>query len=155
MSWNVDQILTLDPNITLFTLNFKASRNSRLINNLIISSDITSAEYYNELMDVGSVELYLKESGQIKGAGIFELIGAAPNPFKDFIDISLRLPESAPVLITIYDAVGKVQRVIQVKGNKGLNIVRINKNDLADSGMYYYQVDATNNSATGKMVLID
>ncbi|MEO6189869.1 MAG: T9SS type A sorting domain-containing protein, partial [Saprospiraceae bacterium] len=155
ISWNADQILTLDPNTTLFTLNFKALGNSRLRNNLIISSDITTAEYYNEFMDNGSIELYLKGSGQITDASIFELIGGAPNPFKEFIDISLRLPESAPVVITIYDAVGKVHRVIQINGTKGLNIARINKKDLAGSGMYYYHIDAAHNTATGKMVLID
>jgi hypothetical protein len=57
--------------------------------------------------------------------------------------------------LTIYDVTGKVHRIYNVKGQKGLNTVSVNHNDLSTSGMFYYQLDAANQTATKRMIILE
>ncbi|MCC6816257.1 MAG: hypothetical protein IT267_07600, partial [Saprospiraceae bacterium] len=50
---------------------------------------------------------------------------------------------------------GKTIRVYNLTGVKGLNTYNVNKSDIGTSGVLYYQLDAANNTATKRMVVIE
>lgn len=154
-SWNHDKLIHINGNEVLFAIEFNSLSNAKLSNNLMISSDITTSECYNSSLESSSVELEFRTEKGIESAGIFELLPAQPNPFQVYTDLSFRLAESDAVKITIYDATGRVLRVIPMSGTKGFNTIRITKSELSGSGIYYYQVDSKDQTATGKIVLID
>ncbi|MEP7196590.1 MAG: T9SS type A sorting domain-containing protein [Saprospiraceae bacterium] len=155
MSWNTDQLLTMNPNQLIFKLKFKALRNSNLKNNLLISSEITEAEYYNEELEAHPIELMMRSSSGMIQAGIFELIGAIPNPWSTHTEIQFRLPEASAIRCSIYDATGRIVRIIPFDAKKGLNSINVNKADLNETGIYYYQLDSKDYSVTGKLIMIN
>jgi hypothetical protein len=52
----------------------------------------------------------------------------------------------------MYDVTGKVLRVYEIEGLKGLNTKVINKSELNGNGVIYYQLDAANYTATKRMI---
>ncbi|MDQ3141937.1 MAG: T9SS type A sorting domain-containing protein, partial [Bacteroidota bacterium] len=63
--------------------------------------------------------------------------------------------ESAVTTLTIYDVTGKVLRVYEIKGQKGINSKLIEKTELNGHGVLYYQLDAANYTATKRMVVME
>jgi len=57
--------------------------------------------------------------------------------------------------LSIYDVTGKVIFIKQLNAQKGLNTVKVNRSDLNGAGMYYYQLDSGNHTATKRMVIIE
>jgi hypothetical protein len=58
-------------------------------------------------------------------------------------------------VITIYNAVGKVVRIIPVDGQRGNNMVTVKGAELQAGGILYYQLDAGRFTATRKMILMN
>lgn len=69
--------------------------------------------------------------------------------------INYRLPAAGLAKLSIYDVTGKVLRVYELNGVKGLNSVKINRDELNTSGVLYYQLDALNFTATKRMLVMD
>ncbi|MEP7196438.1 MAG: HYR domain-containing protein [Saprospiraceae bacterium] len=153
-SWNANTALSFGKDDVLFTLVFKASKNAKLSQSFNINSDVTAAEAY-VASEVASVKLGVRTDRGVVTSEVFELYQNEPNPFNKSTVISYRLPEAGAVKLTIYDVTGKVVRVYDVKGQKGLNTYNVNKSDLNASGVLYYQLDAANNTATKRMVIIE
>ncbi|MBX7162873.1 MAG: T9SS type A sorting domain-containing protein, partial [Saprospiraceae bacterium] len=78
-----------------------------------------------------------------------------PNPFNKETVVSYRLPEAGAVKLSIYDVTGKVIRVYEIQGQKGLNTQKIEKSELNGGGVLYYQLDAANHTATKRMVVVE
>ena len=94
------------------------------------------------------------DRGVVEG-GVFELYQNEPNPFSKETVVRYRLPEASAVKLTVYDVTGKVVRVYELKGQKGLNSYQISKGDLNATGLLYYQLDATNHTATKRMLVVE
>ena len=154
-SWNSNHAISVDKKDVLFTLVFKANHNAALSKSLTISSDITYAEAYDGALNAQGVNLDVRSSNGVTSSGVFELYQNSPNPFQQSTEITFRLPEASPATLTIYDVTGKVHRIYNVKGEKGLNTVSVNHNDLSTSGMFYYQLDAANQTATKRMIILE
>jgi hypothetical protein len=69
--------------------------------------------------------------------------------------IGFTLPEAMDATVTVYDVTGKVVRVIEGSYAAGYNEVKVNRKDLAATGVMYYRLDASDFTATKKMVVID
>ena len=102
------------------------------------------------------------DPSQIEGVGQhelsrdgFALYQNTPNPFGEQTSISFRLPSASAAQITIYDVTGKVIQVIEGDYARGLNRVEVNKDDLPQTGVLYYQLDTEAYTATKKMVVIE
>jgi molybdenum cofactor biosynthesis enzyme len=120
-----------------------------------ITSDVTMAEAYDAKLNAKEVDLQIRNNNGQNVAGVFELYQNTPNPFDAYTEISFRLPSASAAVLTVYDVTGKIQRVIQVKGHKGVNTVRIDKSELNGTGMFYYQLDAENQTATKRMIIVE
>lgn len=92
------------------------------------------------------------------------LLNNYPNPFNPETWIPYRLAEAADVTLTIYDATGSVVRRIHVGHrtpaaytSKGKAIYWDGRNDFGErvsSGVYFYQLKASDYQATKKMVIV-
>ena len=154
-SWNSDRAINVATDEVLFTLIFKANRAGNLGGSMEITSDVTAAEAYNSSLDIMDVNLIVRNNQGQNVAGVFELFQNTPNPFGSVTEVSFRLPSAAAAVLTVYDVTGKVHRVYQVKGQKGMNTVRIEKSELNGTGMFYYQLDSDNQTATRRMVIVE
>jgi len=153
-SWNGNSASSFGREEVLFTLVFKALKNGKISQSFAITSEVTAAEAYVST-DVASVELGVRTDKGVVSSEVFELYQNEPNPFAKQTVISYRLPEAGAVKLTIYDVTGKTIRVYNLTGVKGLNTYNVNKSDIGTSGVLYYQLDAANNTATKRMVVIE
>jgi hypothetical protein len=154
-SWSNEHALTVGKNSTLFSLVFKANGSYDVSHLLAITSDITSAEAYDGHLNSKNISLSVRTSNGVVETGVFELYQNTPNPFSKETAISFRLPEAGQAKLSVYDLNGKVIRVYDFMGQKGLNTIQVLKNELNSSGVLYYQLDAANQTATRKLVIID
>jgi hypothetical protein len=136
----------------VFTLTFVAKADAQLSEVLSINSRYTTAEAYAANGDVQNVELDFNNGSTVAG---FELYQNTPNPFATETSIGFNLGADKEATITISDISGKVIKVIEVDGVKGYNQVVLSRNEVAASGILYYQLDTDTDSATKKMILID
>ena len=150
-SWNNKEGLSFGKDDVLFSLTFTAMKDVNIEELLAITSDITAAEAYNAKLDIKGVDLSVRTDNGVVESGVFELYQNSPNPFEVETSISFRLPNAGPALLTIYDVTGKVVRVYDIKGVKGLNTLKIEKDEIENSGVLYYQLDGAGHTATKRM----
>ena len=139
---------------TCWNSNTAISVNTTLAKVLLLSNDITQAEAYSSDLNAFQVKLNIAND-EIENSE-FVLFQNEPNPFKKETVVSFRLPRAMESSLTIYDQYGKVIRIYEIKGVKGINQISINKLDLnGGSNILYYQLDAADYTATKRMVLVD
>jgi hypothetical protein len=154
-SWNNKVALSVDANTTLFTVVFRANSNAKVGSLLAITSDVTAAEAYDASLNVKDLNLGVRTDKGIVESGVFELYQNTPNPFAKETVVSFRLPEAGTAKLSIYDVTGKVLRVYEMQGAKGMNTIKVQKSELNASGVLYYQLDAADHTATKRMVVIE
>ncbi len=152
-SWDARQATTVNSDGILFSIMFKVKKVVKLESSFEITSDVTKAEAYNVNMEESDVTLNVRSNKVLSSANVFELMQNSPNPFDAVTTINFRLPTATAAKLTIYDVAGKVLRVINLQGQKGLNTVTLTKSELNGAGMYYYQLDAEQFSATKRMIV--
>lgn len=154
-SWNSNKGESFGKEDNLFVIKFKALKSGNLSKMFAITGDITSVQAYDESGDVKDVKLGVRTQKGIVESGIFELYQNEPNPVSKFTSIGFRLAEAAPAKLTIYEPNGRVLRIYDIKGVKGLNKLDIKADELRSGNeVLFYQLDAGNNTATKKMVII-
>jgi hypothetical protein len=154
-SWNSNVGESYKSNEVLYSIVFKATRSGNISKMISITSDVTRAEAYDNLDQVKEVKLGVRTDNGIVETGVFELYQNEPNPFSKESVISYRLPEASAVKLTVYDVTGKVVRVYELAGQKGLNTYKITKSELNTSGVLYYQLDAADHTSTKRMIVVE
>jgi hypothetical protein len=77
-----------------------------------------------------------------------------PNPFNPETNISFYLPKQTKVKLTVYNALGqKISTLVNRVVSAGEKIVSFNASHLP-SGIYFYRLEADNNTFTKKMLLV-
>jgi hypothetical protein len=84
-----------------------------------------------------------------------ELFQNQPNPFKDFTNISFELAEAANTSIKVMDVTGKVVYTHVSNYEKGYHTLTLSNAHFTGKGVYYYQINAGEFTATKKMILIE
>ena len=135
---------------TVFSLVFTAKSNGELSDALTVNSRYTSAEAYNIEGETMNVELNF--NGQASTA--FDLYQNTPNPFKGETVIGFNLPQAGTATLTIQDVSGKLISLVEGEYAKGYNEVRINSNNLPNTGILYYTLESANDTATKKMIIL-
>jgi hypothetical protein len=154
VSWN--KVAPVSSADVLFTLSFEATESGDLHEMLSINakSKLTEAEAYNASEEILDVTLSFRNSVQSAGKD-FALFQNEPNPFEGSTVIGFTLPEAMDATVTVYDVTGKVVHMIEGSYAQGYNEIKVNRKDLAATGVMYYRLDATDFTATKKMVVID
>lgn len=154
-SWNNKTAQTVSREGTLFTVVFRALTSQSISSLLAITSDVTAAEAYDANLGIKDVNLGVRTNKGFVETGVFELYQNTPNPFTKSTVINFRLPEEGDAKLSIYDITGKVLRIYDVQGIKGMNSVKVDKSDLNVNGVLYYQLDAASHTATRQMILMN
>ena len=63
-----------------------------------------------------------------------------PNPFSTSTNIYFSIPKEDQVVLTIYDRDGRTIKFFQGIYTAGLNLITIQKEELTESGLYYYSI---------------
>lgn len=151
-SWNAMSGTELKAGQGTFTLKFRAKRDGKLSELLTASSRFTTAEAYNRNGDLLDVNLAF---GADEVSEQFALFQNRPNPFRSETLVGFVLPESGMAKLTIYDVSGKLISVVEDNFDKGYNEININRSDLSNVGVLYYQLETATHSAVRKMTIID
>ncbi len=153
-SWFDAKSVSIEDDAVLFSLSFTANGTAQVSEILDLNSQSTRAEAYGADASVLDVNLTFNQNGNVAG-GAFELYQNQPNPFKGETMISFNLPTASNATITVMDISGRVLKAVNGDFAEGYNEIKLNRNELAGSGVLYYQVDTPSNSASMKMILID
>jgi len=139
---------------TEFAVKFRAVKAGDISRMLNVSSRITKAEAYTAGGERNEVAFRFEGStGVVIGTG-FELYQNQPNPVVGKTSISFNLPESADATLKITTVEGRVVKMVKGAFAKGLNTVTLNRSDL-ESGILFYELSTSNNSAVKKMIIVD
>jgi hypothetical protein len=147
LSWNNDNAVNI---VDLLEAQFVAKKNGNTSEVLKLTSDLTKAELYNDNNEVLNLALENKSVN----AG-FELFQNSPNPFNGNTNISFVLPVASQVDFKVYDVTGKVLKQINREYTAGKHTITLERSQLGQSGILYYQLEAGEFIATKKMVVID
>ncbi|HMX39349.1 MAG TPA: T9SS type A sorting domain-containing protein, partial [Saprospiraceae bacterium] len=137
-----------------FTVRFRAQRSGRLSEMLTASSHITKAEAYAAATKMGVALRFQGAGGMATSGQQFALYQNTPNPVQGSTQIAFNLPVASEAVLTVTDAEGRVLKVVSGQYAKGLNVVTLQRSDLA-SGMLFYQLSTPTHTATLKMVVTD
>ncbi|MEM6967111.1 MAG: cohesin domain-containing protein, partial [Bacteroidota bacterium] len=151
-SWNDAKNVRVEDGATLFSMTFQAKEDIQLSEVLNLSNQYLRAEAYQgtTLFDVN-----LNISGTTVNASAFTLYQNTPNPFTTTTTISFNLPEASKATMKIFDSAGRVLKMVAGDFAKGYNEINIDRAELEGAGVLYYQLDAKQNTAIKKMILID
>lgn len=151
-SFDIPKGINLKADDILFIIEYKSLSDGNT-SSIKLDQSTLSAEVYE--MDASVRPLHLQTRDRNAEGAQNILYQNEPNPFKDFTNISFELSKSSNVVIRVVDVTGKV--VFSHKGQfgKGYNTITVSNNQLANSGVYYYQIEAGEFSATKKMILIE
>jgi len=91
--------------------------------------------------------------------GIFQLNQNYPNPFNPTTTIRYQLPKSAPVVLTIYNLLGReIRKLLDENQSVGEHAVqwdgRNSEGNEVASGLYVYRLNADSFHQTRKMLLL-
>jgi len=137
-------------NERLFTLKLRARTNVKLSDVISINSSITPMLGFDKELEDSRIQL--RSSTGV--ATEFVLLQNEPNPWSTTTSIGMLLPHKGEVMLTIYDATGKIFYKEEKTFNKGYNEWMIEKTQIESNGVYYYQVDFDTNTQTRKMVIL-
>ncbi len=146
LSWNNESVQKVTD---VVNLTFVVKANSKISEALSMSDFVSQA--YSE--DLESIDIAIRSNN--KEGQSFELMQNTPNPFAETTEISFIIPQTSKVSLTIYDVKGRSVIKHAEKYEAGKNTISINRRDIGTSGVYYYTLEAGNNFATKKMVIID
>jgi len=151
-SWNGETPIATETNEVLFGLTFIPNRTGLLSEMIEISSAITTAEAYNTDGDLLNVAINFNSATTTKG---FVLNQNTPNPFNGATTIGFNLPTAGIATLKVMDIQGKVLKTIEADYAKGYNHITLSTTDLGATGILYYQLEAADNVATKKMIIIE
>ncbi len=84
----------------------------------------------------------------------FALAQNYPNPFNPTTQIKFSIPETAHVILTVYNSLGqRIAELVNEEKAPGIYEVPFDGNNLSN-GIYFYRISAGNYSATKKMILL-
>jgi len=135
----------------LFEITFEAKESGLISQLLNLAHTISSEAYTNESTEVLAIELGFQD--QLGESMV--LHQNTPNPFSTETIIPFELAKETAVSITIFDTAGKVVYTHSGMYNKGMNQLRLNKEEVATTGILYYQLQSEGQSLSKKMMLID
>ncbi len=154
-SWNHIAGKTMKDGRNLFRLHFKALKDGLLSEWMHVDSRFTDAEAYNKVEELGVALQFVDTDRATIATAPFELYQNIPNPFDAATIVGFHLPEASSGELRIFDIQGNLVRIIAGDFAKGHNELKIDRNELPESGMLFYQLRTKSYTATKMMILID
>ena len=148
---------SINENVILFQLQFKAKTNVQLKEVLQLNSQHISAEAYHEQMGIMDVQLEYKATNKEinDDSATFALYQNHPNPFYHTTRIGFYLPEATSVRLSIFDISGKEIKAYKGEFPQGNNYFNLEKEELNRSGTLLYRLATPTHTASKRMILIE
>ncbi len=136
-----------------FAVTFRAKATGTLSQMVQVSSQITKAEAYDLGRNRQSVALRFNgaNGSTVTGLG-FELYQNQPNPWMNKTQIGFYLPEATEATLTIFDESGRMVFTQTGAFSKGYNAFAIERALVNTTGVLYYKLETTTDSAVKKMI---
>ncbi|MCB0533320.1 MAG: HYR domain-containing protein [Saprospiraceae bacterium] len=136
-----------------FAVTFRAKAAGTLSQMVTVSSQITKAEAYDLDRNRQSVALRFNgaNGSTVTGLG-FELYQNQPNPWMNKTQIGFYLPEATDATLTIFDESGRTVFTQTGAFGKGYNAFAIERALVNTTGVLYYKLETTTDSAVKKMI---
>jgi subtilisin-like proprotein convertase family protein len=155
MSWNSVMPVTISPDEVAFYWILETKKDILRSALFDVNSEITSAEGVDAEFRILKINTGIK-GNSISADGVeFEVKQNVPNPFSAQTTISFTIPAANDVVIKIHDVSGKEMYMTKTYFEAGTHDVKIDKQILGKSGIYYYQVSSGEFTGSKKMVVIE
>lgn len=151
VAWSsVESVTNLTNKEALVYFAYNVKRNTKLSDVLTISSDITEAIAYDVDFTRYDIELRFDQAAT-PGFAMFQ---NQPNPFTEYTEIIFELPKAEDVTLNVFDNAGKLVHRQSSRYTAGKHQIRLNTDQLTESGVYYYKLKAGEYSEARKMLKI-
>ena len=151
LSWNE---LTPSQGAEVLTLEVEVLEDGWLSDFIDLSQSFESEAYKGDEITIHPIQLTFRDAGSLDGM-IFDLYQNEPNPFSDETIIKFRIPQDGQVDLTIFDVTGQQVYRLSDSFSAGLKHIRVDKDLLKSSGVWYYQLSYAGHVATRKMIAIE
>lgn len=115
-----------------------------------ISNTSLSPELY-ETYETSTIELDYRDAN----TNSFAVAQNHPNPWTSNTSINVFLPEAGNVNMEVFNAQGQLVLSKTVYFDAGSNVINMNANELAGSGVYHYKLSSGKSSVTKRFLLIE
>ena len=115
--------------------------------------NVQMKEIENELFRVNE-DIRIINATDKPGSGI-DLLQNEPNPWKKETKIQYFLPEDKSVFFKFYKVDGTTIYTVLDKGKKGMNSLMVNRKQIPNIGVVYYEMEVGDFKETRKMIHID
>jgi len=166
-SWNDDltRAITLNDGETVFELRFKVIGETGSFSPVVIGSELTASEAYNENLDVLNIE---PANGMVKVGDIstdsgFQTatgweLSVTPNPFTGTTRIIIEIPEMETISISIIDLLGREVWHQRAEYGTGINSIEwagvSGSGESLTAGLYLIRLTGGVHFASCKAILI-
>jgi hypothetical protein len=150
-SWNAANGVSLTPEQCLFTIQLEAIQTCNLMTNTHVSSAPLRAEAYSGDATLRSVQFSAPQS-QAEGRVLYQ---NRPNPFDHSTVIAFSFDQAAEGALVVYDLSGREVLRYDNTWEPGYYEVTIQRNQLPQSGMYYYKLETNAWTEVRKMIMVD
>ena len=135
-------------NLPLFYILINADVN---VNELTLKSSSLKSEIYFTNGEIKDIEL--KTEGKSKAT--FNLLTNQPNPFSQNTTIRFDASQEMEVSLRIYNTTGDQIYSQKVNSNIGINEIKIDRHQVKNSGIYFYELEADAVKMVQKMIVLD
>lgn len=155
MSWHSIQPVEIASDEAAFYLVVAANEDFRLNNILTINGEITDAMAFDKTYRILKTDFrsLSKDSGNQNQ--VFAVRQNVPNPFADQTVISFTIPSDNTVKLSVMDVSGRLVYTSEAYYEAGSHQIKLDKTNVHQTGVMYYQITAGEHTATRKMVLIE
>lgn len=155
MSWHSVQPVTISSDEPAFYLVVTAKEDTKFNHVLTINADITDAMAFDKSYRILKTEFrsLSKESGNQNQ--VFAVRQNVPNPFSDQTVISFTIPSDNTVKLSVMDVSGRPVYTSEAYYDAGTHQIKLDKSNVHQTGVMYYQITAGEHTATRKMVIIE
>jgi len=143
VSYSCPKLVEFKEGEHLFTLEGIKSLN-------LIKRQLRNEAYLSNKLELAGINF----RNQRSSLGGNELFQNEPNPFNNSTSISFNQVEKGNGTLTIFDFSGEKVYAISTQFEQGLHTIKISKNVLSSSGLYFYTYQSDNYFSTKKMLLM-
>ena len=144
---SVSQAARVEAKSDLFKVTLRARDNGELADNLTIDTKLNGEAYGVDEAAVYQLQLASKSNH-------FTLYPNHPNPFNEYTFIKYELKRDADVTIELFNVKGSLLRSINTEGIVGMNMVKINREDLSP-GLIFCKVESDGHILMKEMIVTD
>ena len=150
ISWNTINELELSNGSSILEVTIVPAVDGKLSEMISLSEEgIVSQTYTNNDIAYNRVEI-LWDNVRSE----FALYQNTPNPWTQSTDISFMIPTEGKVTINVRSVNGQLVKSIKGYYQSGVHSVKLTNEDLAESGVYYYEMRYDNQIVVEKMILL-